>query len=81
MLANTEHERVVEGKIGTLRLCHIEVVPLSMRCRMKCQERVWRITARMYHGQAKGQLMRVELVGVLGRISSYSRNEEDQNLP
>lgn len=65
MLTNAEDEGVVESYVGTLRLSHIEIVPLSVWSGMQCQERVWRIIARMCHGEADGKVVRVHLVGVL----------------
>jgi hypothetical protein len=71
VLADGEDEGIVEGNVGALRLCDVQVVALCVRCRVERQERVWRVGAGMGDGQPQSESMRVELVGVLLFVSRY----------
>ena len=68
MLANAEDEGVVESNVGTLRLSHIEIVPLSVWSGMQRQERVGRVVAGMCHGETDGKVVGVHLVRVLQQL-------------
>lgn len=58
MLANGEHERVVERQTLTLRLHNIDVVALRMRSRVSGHKLVGRVFARMDDGNCKCQRVR-----------------------
>jgi hypothetical protein len=65
VLADTEHVGVIECKIGALRLCDVEVVPLGMRRWVERQEGVGRVTSSVCQGEAERKTVWVMLVRVL----------------
>jgi hypothetical protein len=65
MLTDAEDEGVVQGYVRALRLCDVQIVPLSVWCWVQGEERVRRVAAGMRHGKAKGQSVRILLVRML----------------
>ncbi len=53
MLADRENECIVYSKTSTLRLCHIQVVALSVRCGVSKEEIVWRISTGVDDGKCE----------------------------
>lgn len=68
-MADAEDESVVQGDVGALRLCDIEIVALGVWRGVEGQESVWRVAAGMGHGEAESQSMRIHLVGVLKQLA------------
>jgi hypothetical protein len=64
-LADAKDKGIVHGQAIALWLSDIEVMPLSMRCRMEFEEVVRWILAKVCYWQSERERVRVRRYGVL----------------